>query len=110
MESHSGPRRRWGAVCALLVLWFISPGPEAAPPGRPGIAVQGVRTWSAPDNTRVVFDLSGPTRYRVFTIQGPQRVVVDLIGTRLEKTLTVPQAQDHFLLGIRHGRHGRDLR
>ncbi|MGH7253332.1 MAG: N-acetylmuramoyl-L-alanine amidase [Nitrospiraceae bacterium] len=109
MESHSGPRRRWGALYALLVLWFISTGPEAAPPGRP-IAIQGVRTWSAPDNTRVVFDLSGPTRYRVFAIQGPQRVVVDLIGARLQQTLTVPQAQDHFLQGIRHGRHGRDLR
>ncbi|MCA1853053.1 MAG: N-acetylmuramoyl-L-alanine amidase [Beggiatoa sp.] len=108
MESHSGRRRRWSALCALL--WFISAGPEAAPPKRPGIAIQGVRTWSAPDNTRVVFDLSGPTRYRVFTIRGPQRVVVDLIGARLPKTLTVPQAQDHFLRGIRHGRHGADLR
>jgi len=103
MESHSGRRRRWGALCALLVVSFLSAGPEAAPSSRPGIAVQGVRTWSAPDNTRVVFDLSGPTRYRVFTIQGPQRVVVDLIGARLEQ-------KDHFLRGIRHGRHGRDLR
>ena len=110
MESHSGRRRRWGALCALLVLCFISASLEAAPPSRPGIAVQGVRTWSAPDNTRVVFDLSGPTQYRVFTIHGPQRVVVDLIGTRLQQTLTVPQAQDHFLRRIRHGRHGRDLR
>jgi N-acetylmuramoyl-L-alanine amidase len=109
MDSHSGRRRRWGALCALLVLWFISAGPEAAP-RRMGITVQGVRTWSAPDNTRVVFDLSGPTRYRVFTIHGPQRVVVDLIGARFEDTLTVPRGQDHFLRGIRHGRHGRDLR
>jgi N-acetylmuramoyl-L-alanine amidase len=109
MEGHSGRRRRWGALCALLVLWFIWTGPEAAP-RRTGITVQGVRTWSAPDNTRVVLDLSGPTRYRVFTIHGPQRVVVDLTGARLEQTRTVPQAQDHFLRGIRHGRHGRDLR
>ena len=106
MESHPGRRRPWGALCALLVLCFISARPEAAP----GIAVQGVRTWSAPDNTRVVFNLSGPTQYRVFTIHGPQRVVVDLIGARLQQTLTVPQAQDHFLRRIRHGRHGRDLR
>ena len=110
MESHPGRRRRWGALCALLALCFISASLEAAPPSRPGIAVQGVRTWSAPDNTRVVFDLSGPTQYRVFTIHGPQRVVVDLIGARLQQTLTVPQAQDHFLRRIRHGRHGRDLR
>ncbi|MGH8564566.1 MAG: N-acetylmuramoyl-L-alanine amidase [Gammaproteobacteria bacterium] len=110
MESHSGRRRRWGGLCALLALCLISAGPEAAPPGRPGIAVQGVRTWSAPDNTRVVFDLSAPTRYRVFTIQGPQRVVVDLTGARLQQTLKVPQAHDRFLRGIRHGRHGRDLR
>ncbi|MGH7536086.1 MAG: N-acetylmuramoyl-L-alanine amidase, partial [Gemmatimonadales bacterium] len=47
----------------------------------------------------------------VFTIQGPQRVVVDLVGARLEQTLTVPQSEDdHYLRGIRHGRHGRDLR
>ncbi len=108
MESHLGRRRRWGALCAFL--WFLAAGSEAAPPGRPGIAVQGVRTWSAPDNTRVVFDLSGPARYRVFTIAGPPRVVVDLIGARLEETLTGPQREDHYLRGIRHGRHGRDLR
>ncbi len=91
----------------MLVLSVVSTSLEAAPPW---VAVEGVRTWSAPDNTRVVFDLSGPTRYRVFSIPGPQRVVVDLIAARVDQALTPPQASDRFLRAIRHGRHGADVR
>lgn len=37
-----------------------------------------VRIWASPDNTRVVIDLSGPVRHNMFTITGPDRVVVDV--------------------------------
>lgn len=37
-----------------------------------------IRIWAAPDNTRVVLDLSGPVRHNVFTIEGPNRVVIDV--------------------------------
>lgn len=42
------------------------------------VAIQGVRVHQAPDYTRVVFDTSAPVRYRLFTLENPPRVVLDL--------------------------------
>ena len=45
------------------------------------VAIQGVRVHQSPDYTRVVFDTSAPVRYRVFTLDDPPRVVLDLDDT-----------------------------
>lgn len=46
--------------------------------------ISGLRMWDAPDNTRIVFDLSNPTGYSVFTLKKPDRVVIDLSESRLQ--------------------------
>lgn len=51
--------------------------------------VSGVRVWNAPDNTRVVFDLSGPVRHNVFALSNPDRLVVDFADTRLATSIPV---------------------
>ena len=33
--------------------------------------VKSMRLWRAPDNTRLVFDLSGPVQHSVFTLSAP---------------------------------------
>jgi N-acetylmuramoyl-L-alanine amidase len=43
--------------------------------------VEGVRMHEAPDYTRVVFDISGPVEYDLFTLDNPRRVVIDLRDT-----------------------------
>jgi N-acetylmuramoyl-L-alanine amidase len=48
------------------------------------VDVRDVRLWASPDSTRVVLDLSRPAEFEVFTLNGPERVVVDLRGTRLD--------------------------
>jgi N-acetylmuramoyl-L-alanine amidase len=40
--------------------------------------VKGLRVWQAPDNTRVVLDLSGPAEFSVTTLSGPDRLLIDL--------------------------------
>lgn len=40
--------------------------------------VNGVRVWEGPDKTRAVFDIDKPAEYKVFTLTGPDRVVIDL--------------------------------
>ncbi|HEX5488207.1 MAG TPA: N-acetylmuramoyl-L-alanine amidase [Rhodanobacteraceae bacterium] len=55
--------------CAATVL--------AAPAPRPS-TVTAVRIWGGPDSTRVVFDLSAPVDYRLFQLDKPDRVVLDL--------------------------------
>jgi N-acetylmuramoyl-L-alanine amidase len=39
--------------------------------------IDGVRVWPAPENSRVVFDLSKQPQYSYFTLASPQRLVID---------------------------------
>ncbi|MDD1955083.1 N-acetylmuramoyl-L-alanine amidase [Pseudomonas sp. 8209] len=51
--------------------------------------VKSVRLWRAPDNTRLVFDLSGPVQHSVFTLTAPDRLVIDINGATLGAPLNV---------------------
>ena len=37
------------------------------------VDLRGVRLWSAPDNTRVVFDVSGTVSHTLFSLDNPER-------------------------------------
>jgi N-acetylmuramoyl-L-alanine amidase len=67
------------------------------------LEVQNLRLWPAPDNTRVVFDLSSPVQYDVFTIENPYRVVIDLKAAQVLKPLPQPDATHRLLRSVRHG-------
>src|SRR5476649_840411 len=54
--------------------------------------VKSVRLWRAPDNTRLVFDLSGPVQHSVFTLTSPDRLVIDINGATLAAPLKVNTA------------------
>jgi N-acetylmuramoyl-L-alanine amidase len=49
--------------------------------------VENVRIWSESGKTRVVLDLSGAASHSIFTLRGPDRLVVDLQGGRLGTSL-----------------------
>ncbi|MDO7910699.1 N-acetylmuramoyl-L-alanine amidase [Pseudomonas monteilii] len=51
--------------------------------------VKSVRLWRAPDNTRLVFDLTGPVQHNVFTLSAPNRLVIDINGATLGGPLNV---------------------
>jgi N-acetylmuramoyl-L-alanine amidase len=53
-----------------------------------GSTVENVRIWSENDKTRVVLDLSRPVDHNIFTLRGPDRLVIDLKDSRLAKSLT----------------------
>lgn len=48
-----------------------------------GAQVDDIRIWAAPDNTRVVIDLSGPVPHNLFTVDGPDRLVIDVADIRM---------------------------
>lgn len=50
--------------------------------------VKSMRLWRAPDNTRLVFDLSGPVEHSVFTLTAPDRLVIDINGATLAAPLS----------------------
>lgn len=43
--------------------------------------IQGVRVWPSPDSTRIVFDLKQEPQYSYFSLQGPDRLVIDFRNT-----------------------------
>ena len=49
--------------------------------------INSVRLWRAPDNTRLVFDLTGPVEHSVFTLSAPDRIVIDIKQTKLSTEL-----------------------
>jgi N-acetylmuramoyl-L-alanine amidase len=53
--------------------------------------VENIRIWSENGKTRVVLDLSRPAAHNIFTLRGPDRLVVDLKSSRLADSLkTMP--------------------
>jgi N-acetylmuramoyl-L-alanine amidase len=49
--------------------------------------VENIRIWAEGGKTRVVLDLSQPTKHAIFTLRGPDRLVVDLKAGRLSPSL-----------------------
>lgn len=50
--------------------------------------IEGLRVWPAPDHTRLVFDLNGPIQHRVFMLENPRRLVIDMQQVRLNSPLS----------------------
>jgi len=75
------------------------------------IQVNGIRTWPAPDHTRVVFDLSAPVDYKLFSLENPMRLVIDIKNTHFNKSVVKSTSKDRFLRRIRSAmRKDKDLR
>ncbi len=82
------PRHRLNATLAVVALWLLG----AAVPAE-AARVSDVRLWSGPEGTRLVLDLSAPGRDEVFSIENPDRVVIDLAGSELAPGKVLPQGQ-----------------
>jgi N-acetylmuramoyl-L-alanine amidase len=66
----------------LIALVVLAPSLAAA-----ASTVENVRLWSEDGRTRVVLDLSRPAEHSIFTLRGPDRLVVDLKNSRLADSL-----------------------
>jgi len=69
---------------------------------------QSVRFWDADDHTRVVFDVSAPIEYKLFVLESPHRVVLD-IPRATAAGLSLPERKG-VVRGLRSGRQGDSLR
>ncbi|MBV4553412.1 N-acetylmuramoyl-L-alanine amidase [Pseudomonas sp. SWRI102] len=77
---------RFRAVVAVVGLLLTALAVDAVAETK----VNSVRLWRAPDNTRLVFDLTGPVQHSVFTLTAPDRLVIDINGASLGAPLNVP--------------------
>ena len=75
------------------------------------VEVHDVRLWRAPDHTRIVFDLTGPSEHKLIILENPGRIVLDMENTRLKSNLDKLQLKGTPVSLIRSGvREGDDLR
>ncbi len=73
--------------------------------------VGSVRVWLAPDNTRLVLDLSGPVEHTLFPLDSPPRIVIDVPDSRMRADLSELKLEGSPLSRVRSGvRKGDDLR
>lgn len=45
-------------------------------------SIDGIRVWPAPENTRIVFDVKSKPEYKYFTLNNPNRLVIDFTNTK----------------------------
>jgi len=63
--------------------------------------ITALRSWRAPDNTRIVLDLTGPVKYRLSADSTPARLIVEIDDVQLQgplglSTISGPLKSLHF--------------
>ena len=106
----TGPRRcerAWRSLRAL-VLALLAAGPVGAATAASDPAVLGMRMFDASSHTRVVFDLSAPVDYNLFSLRKPDRVVLDFKGVRFKTELKNGFRRNRRISDIRQAKRGND--
>ena len=81
----------------IAVLFLLSSLPLLA------AEVSGFRVWADPVKTRAVLDLDKKTAYKLFTLQDPHRVVVDLEGSSIDIPVKLDAEHAGLITGVRYG-------
>lgn len=67
--------------------------------------IHGVRVWTTAESTRVVFDLSGNVNYKMFTLENPYRVVLDIQEGRFKTKVDMGNFSDTGINKLRYSQH-----
>ncbi|HET9483327.1 MAG TPA: N-acetylmuramoyl-L-alanine amidase, partial [Xanthomonadales bacterium] len=65
--------------------------------------VRAMRVWDSPEYTRAVFDVGASTEYKLFALDNPDRLVLDIPGGTLAKAFARAKAKG-TITGVRTGR------
>lgn len=64
--------------------------------------IQGLRVWASPDSTRLVFDLSESVKYKLFTLDNPYRVVIDIEDVQFKVKFDQSSLENSRISRLRH--------
>lgn len=68
--------------------------------------IRNARLWRSDEKLRLVFDLSGPVRYRTFTLSAPERLIIDVSGANLSGDFSELALNGTVIRSIRSGPFG----
>ena len=94
-------------VQRLLILIALGLSAWSPAQAAQSVTVQQLRLWHEPDNLRLVMDVSDTPDYRLFTLQHPERVVIDLKQAHFRASLP-KEFNQGVLSAIRVGAQGPD--
>ena len=80
-----------GRACRLVAILFLGGGLLASI--SQANEVEGIRLWASPESTRVVLDLDRPTSHNVFSLENPNRLVIDLNDSRMSSSANLAEAR-----------------
>ncbi len=70
--------------------------------------IKKVRLWTAPDNTRLVFDVTGRIDHQLFKLHKPERLVLDLTGIRFQQSVLNNLPAGGVVKAIRSAKRGEN--
>lgn len=98
---------RLQSIRAVLVLLAVCCAVSSAH----AALVENLRSYRSPEYTRLVFDLDSGLEHRVFTLDNPHRVVIDLVDSQLRGNLDQTDIDGTPVARIRSApRNERDVR
>ena len=104
---HSLARRRLLHYAGASLVLSVTPLAQAAAQRLP--AVLAVRIWPAADYTRVTLEHDAPLKFTHFTVENPDRLVVDIEGVEFNSVLdSIARkiaADDPYIKLLRAGRY-----
>ncbi len=90
---------------AVLLLFCLLLVPLAQ-----AVELRDVRLWDGPESTRVVFDLQGGTSHKFFTLENPNRIVIDIADARRAAGLELDSLSRGVVRSVRTGPRDGGLR
>lgn len=83
------------ALLFVSYFWLLLPLAQA------NTLIQSIRVAPASEGTRIVFDLNASVEFKHFTLDNPDRLVIDLSNVQAATTLPTPSGQSPILKDIR---------
>ncbi|MGE3320043.1 MAG: N-acetylmuramoyl-L-alanine amidase [Candidatus Berkiella sp.] len=84
--------KHWLAILLLISSPLVSAAQK----------IDSLRVWASPSSTRVVLDLSGEVKYKLFTLDNPHRVVLDVEDTELKSKLDETKLAESGISNVRY--------
>lgn len=92
-----------------FAMWLVAMASQSFAKG--GIEISGVRVWTAPDHTRLVFETNGAAEHNVMRLQEPDRLVLDIKDAKFKKIPDSKLFTNQRVAGMTYAlKDGKDLR